>query len=107
MRRICFAVILTGFALSVTAQTNIPQAPAGGGLEVQGTASEGMRRREHRPPPKAAVEACQGKTSGAVCSFSGQNGENRTGTCGAPPNDGGNHPLACHPDRRQGSKESN
>jgi hypothetical protein len=62
---------------------------------------DGGRRRG---PPPEAIAACQGKASGAACSFVNRRNETRTGTCFAPPTppnaQGSNeHPLACRPQR--------
>lgn len=55
----------------------------------------GARQRPPSPPP-AALEACRGLTSNAVCSVSGPRGERIAGHCRAPEG----APLACAPDHR-------
>ena len=40
---------------------------------------------ERQGPPPQAIAACQGKASGAACSFVGRRGDELTGTCFAPP----------------------
>ena len=44
-------------------------------------------------PPREAMDACEGKASGAACSFESREG-NISGTCRAPDN---NAPAACVP----------
>ena len=74
--------------------------------------------RPHGPPPEA-IAACQGKTAGAVCTFTGRRGEQLPGTCFSPPprmasnTQGSNstpkaansssRPLACRPPQRDGN----
>ena len=84
-----------------TAQAPNNQTGSGGG------APGNQGGQQHKGPPPQAIEACQWKSVGAVCSFNGRNGEALTGTCFAPPAGGqtgapgaqGNHPIACRPDR--------
>jgi hypothetical protein len=63
-----------------------------------------MQGKDGRPgaPPDEAIAACQGKQSGASCSFTGRRGETLSGTCFAPPaaqssGNTGTPPLACRP----------
>ena len=99
-----------------TAQAPNNQSGSGGN---QGAPGMGQGGQQRKGPPPQAIEACQGKSAGAVCSFTGRNGEALTGTCFAPPAGGpgstggqtgatnasgapgaqGNHPIACRPDR--------
>jgi len=62
-------------------------------------------------PPAEAVAACQGKASGATCSFTGRQNETLSGTCDAPPsgppgssssNSSTSGTLACRPARPSG-----
>ncbi len=49
-------------------------------------------------PPREAVEACSGKSSGDSCTFSGRAGETLSGTCFTPAQD---KPLACRPENKR------
>ena len=100
-----------------TAQAPNNQSGPGGNQGGPGMGQGGGQ--QHKGPPPEAIQACQGKSSGAACSFTGRNGEALTGTCFAPPVGGpgatgnqagatdssgapgtqGNRPLACRPDR--------
>lgn len=40
----------------------------------------------HHQPPTEAIEACNGKTESASCSFVGRRGEEVSGSCIYPPN---------------------
>ena len=55
---------------------------------------DGDRKRGHKGPPEAALEACSAAVSGDPCSFEGRRGESREGTCEAPDE----KPLACRPE---------
>jgi hypothetical protein len=75
-----------------------------GGPGAQGgTAGRGRRRG----PPPEAIAACNGKASGAACTFTGRRGETLAGTCFAPRQRAasgtgaaaGGPPLACRPAR--------
>ncbi len=95
IKAIFTAVVLFGFSVGASAQNDPgmpPDGKGGGGMHQDGPGGE-----QHHRPPKEAVEACKGKADNAACSFTGRNGENLTGTCGAPPSSEGNHPLACRP----------
>lgn len=48
---------------------------------------------ERRGPPPEALAACEGKSAGDPCSFSGPRGDKPQGTCFAPEG----KPLACRP----------
>jgi len=95
--------LLAGLTMGAAAQTGNPPA-AGGGQGSQGSGSaQGMGQEgehEHRRPPPQALAACEGKSSGAACSFTGRDNDTVNGTCFAPP-EGGNGqssaPLACRP----------
>lgn len=52
-------------------------------------------------PPPAVFTACEGKASGAACSFVGRGGQTMTGICSASPGQqsGG---LACRPSNMGG-----
>ena len=63
-----------------------------GGQQKGGSDGQGGKKR----PPKEALEACSGKTSGTQCSFSGRGGETVSGTCWSPET---SKPLACKPAR--------
>ena len=80
-------LILVGLTTMANAQINNPSGGSNG---------TGGGERPHGPPPQA-IAACNNKASGTVCSFVGRENKMLTGTCFAPP--GGNHPLACRPDR--------
>jgi hypothetical protein len=49
---------------------------------------------ERRRPPKEALSACHGKSSGATCSFTSPRGDQVQGTCWSPES---SKPLACKP----------
>ena len=83
------AFILAGMTALATAQTTPPN-----GGNRQGGQGGGQGGGERRGPPPQAIEACQGKSSGAPCSFVGRNDAERTGTCFTPNAD---RPLACRP----------
>ncbi len=51
-------------------------------------------KREHRKPPREAVEACAAQVDGDPCSFAGRDGEELAGVCFAP----ADRMLACRPD---------
>lgn len=51
-------------------------------------------RRDHRGPPKAALEACSNLVKGDPCSFAGRRDDTVQGTCDAPED----KPLACAPE---------
>lgn len=51
------------------------------GAQRSGDDQEGMRKG----PPPEALAACNGKASGASCSFVGRRGEQLSGTCFKPP----------------------
>lgn len=111
MSRVYVALLLASLAAGVSAQTSPPQSTEGntgqGGRGGQGAGGMGpggqYGERHHRPPPPEAIAACQGKASGAACSFTGRENRALTGTCFAPPQGNGeNHPLACRPSRPGG-----
>ena len=59
------------------------------------TAADGdNKRKPHRKPPPAAVEACASFVAGDPCEFTGRRDQQVTGTCFAP----AEKPLACRPD---------
>ncbi len=119
LQNMCLALILSGVAITVSAQGSSSQSGAGqerpggggqssqqGGSQVgsqQGGAQGGGQQGGQRPPrpPREAVDACQGKASGAACSFVGRENQSLAGTCFAPPakgdRDKGPPPLACRP----------
>jgi hypothetical protein len=92
---------LTGLSLLTVAAL---AQPSGGG---QGGPGGGERR--HRQPSPQAIVACNGKASGAECSFAGRQGRQLHGTCFAPPagaqaapNSSGNQdgpPMVCRAHR--------
>jgi hypothetical protein len=90
------------------APLQLAQVQEGPGNQNPGGPGEEGRRR--RGPPPEAIAACQGKASGAPCSFTNHRNETRTGTCFAPPppsSAGGNAeplPLACRPARPEGGR---
>jgi len=110
LQNMCLALILSGVAVTVGAQGSSSQSGAGqerpgGGAKSsqQGGAQGGGQQGGQRPPrpPREAVEACEGKASGAACSFVGRENQSLAGTCFAPPvkgdSDKGPPPLACRP----------
>lgn len=52
-------------------------------------------------PPREAVDACEGKSSGAACSFEGRDGSS-SGTCQSPES---NVPAACVPEGMEPPKK--
>ena len=78
------------------------QSSTGGQGPPQG--AEGGRRR----PPPEAVQACEGKTRDAACSFKAPDGQTRNGSCFAPAAEGQatQRPLACRPQGRPGNSGS-
>ena len=90
-RKLLVALILASMTAVATAQTNTP--PNGGNHQGGGQGS-GQGGSERRGPPEQAIAACQGKSSGAACSFVGRNNAERTGTCFTP---NAEHTLACRP----------
>lgn len=74
--------VCVGLHSPVYAQgTNNPPPPENG---------EGMGKGEgngpgHRPIPKEAIDACNGKTAGETCSFTGRMDNTIEGTCRTPP----------------------
>jgi hypothetical protein len=106
MSKVHVVLMLAGLALGANAQTSTPQAPNSGqnnqGMQPGGQRGQGMSQGGHHHPPKEAIDACQGKASGAACSFVGRHNNNLTGTCFAPPQNNENHPLACRPERPSG-----
>jgi hypothetical protein len=83
--------------------------PGGQGMGPGGQGGSGGRGRRRGPPPEA-IAACNGKASGAACTFTGRRGETLTGTCFAPSRRAasgtgaaaGGPPLACRPARGAG-----
>jgi len=112
---------LVGFILALQSGGVLAQTQ-GGPPQSQGQGQGGDH--PHGPPPPEAIAACQGKASGATCSFVGRQGEQLTGYCFTPPPRGaggpqggqqagqqnsappqgnsdnqGTRPLACRPER--------
>ena len=70
-----------------------------GGLppqQVQGVQGQQSGSQDHRPP-KEAVEACQSKSAGSGCSFTGREGQTMSGECFTPEQ---SKPLACRPNHQ-------
>jgi len=102
---------LTTIACTLLTTAAWAQTP-GGAPQDQGGQGNGEHR--HGPPPQA-IAACQGKASGATCSFVGRQGEQLTGTCFSPPprqssasgaqagnaGDQSPRPMACRPPRKE------
>lgn len=102
-----FILMIAGYALLTAAALAQTQ---GSPPDQQGGAD-----RPHGPPPEA-ISACQGKSDGAACTFTGRQGEQLTGTCFSPPArppagqqgpnsmvkhaDSSPRPMACRPPRR-------
>lgn len=141
LNKIQIASILLGFATVASAQTSPFSSVAGGdgqsriqvaqagnnqtgpGASGQGNQGapgmgQGGGQQQRKGPPPQAIEACKGKSSGAVCSFTGRNNQTVNGSCFAPPPAGGqtsapnssgasgaqgNHPPACRP--QQGGQQ--
>ncbi|MBL0143772.1 MAG: hypothetical protein IPP91_17115 [Betaproteobacteria bacterium] len=84
------------------------------GNQGTGSGGQGGGGHHHGPPPEA-IDACNGKASGAACSFIGRQNKQLTGTCfSPPPRDAGQsqgtpaasnsagqdkRPMACRPNR--------
>ena len=98
LRKIGIAILLAGLAVSSFAQ-NGPMEPNEQGMNAPGGGDRG--ERQHQGPPPQAIAACQGKTSGAPCSFVGRRNNQLTGTCFTPPPRPGKAepPMACRPER--------
>lgn len=102
-------LILAAILTTAASAQNGPPPQGGGGQGAKAMGQEGGGH--HRGPPPEAFAACQGKASGAVCSFTGRQNEKLTGTCFVPPAGGpGGAPskpaaggatgtLVCRPDR--------
>ena len=103
------AVLLSAFLTAgAAAQNGVPPAENNDGQNMQQGDNSAQQRGPHKPPPEA-LAACDGKASGASCSFTGRQGEALTGTCFAPKMNGQNSagqnssgdqaslPLACRP----------
>lgn len=102
LRHVCIALLLAGVALGANAQNSGPSEGSGPGGQGQGMEpGGGGGDQQHRRPPPEALDACQGKASGAACSFTGRRDETVSGTCFAPQSD---LPLACRPAQRGGGK---
>lgn len=56
--------------------------------------ADNERKKGHRGPPEAALEACASSVQGDPCSFEGRRDEMVEGTCEAPDD----KPLACRPE---------
>jgi hypothetical protein len=54
-------------------------------------------------PPQEAIQACDGKTSGDTCSFTGMRNDTVTGTCRNGPD--GQGALACAPAQMPGQSQ--
>src|SRR5437016_493265 len=68
------ALLLAG---PVYAQNNPPS-----GDEPQGQGTQGEHKpRHHRVPPKAAINACSGKSEGDACQFTTPRGKAISGMC--------------------------
>jgi hypothetical protein len=109
-RFISQAAFLTTIACTLLTASAWAQTQ-GGASQDQGGQGSGEHR--HGPPPEA-IAACQGKASGATCSFVGRQGEQLTGTCFTPPprqsssapqsgnsGDQSVRPMACRPPRKE------
>ena len=95
-------VILLAMVMSAsTAYAGPEENPSNGQM---GSHPEGMPMR--RPPPQA-IEACQGKAEGTLCSFKGRDETTINGTCFASEAKPGNQteprrpPLACRPEQSE------
>lgn len=80
MWRIALSCFLLASPFTLRAQT---AAPPSSGAAPSGTQGQAGPPR-HGPPPEA-IAACQGKSAGAACSFTGREGRALTGTCFVPP----------------------
>jgi hypothetical protein len=118
MSKVLVVLMLAGLVTEASAQTVSPIQMAQADQSGQGTrpgggqGNSGSGERHHGPPPEA-VAACQDKTSGAACSFTGRQNEKLNGTCFSPParepgasgasgqgsSGHAERPLACRPDR--------
>lgn len=107
--------LFVGISLSWIAPHSYAQATSGkeafpGTFQgLQGGSSGQSSTGEQRPPQRAeggprrpppeAVQACEGKTRDAACSFKAPAGQTRNGSCFSPPAEGQatQRPLACRP----------
>lgn len=85
------ASVLGVCASSLLSVTALAESPVSGRTTKPGT-NAGHDARPNRPPPKVAVEACEGKNEGDTCSFSFNEGV-REGECLA----GIENIFACRP----------
>ncbi|GEM_PF-4840984 len=86
-----------GFAEKLGSNHQIGQSSdkQSGGESGPGQGQQG----KHRGPPPEALAACEGKSSGAECSFQSPRGDTVSGTCFAPKSD---LPLGCRPSHPPG-----
>lgn len=82
---IVLATLLTALAVSPALNA---EGQNGGGAGGPGKGPGGGHR-----PPREALDACQGKSAGAACTFTARRGT-ETGTCFTPRPE---LPLACRP----------
>ncbi|MBK6792156.1 MAG: glycosyltransferase family 39 protein [Anaerolineales bacterium] len=73
-----------------------PGQPSNAETQPQQNPGQGQQGQFQGPPP-AALNACEGQTEGASCSFTTQNGNTINGSCIIPPNQTA---LACAPQDR-------
>ncbi len=83
----------TGPQPAPPSEADAPPQPNPAPALSPGNPSAGPSRPLQGPPP-AALEACEGQTPGATCSFSQPNGNVLRGVCITPPN---GNALACAP----------
>lgn len=98
MKKTLIGLIAVAAVFAVVAGCNRDQRTAasarrdGNNLRAAGGAT--LDRTVRRGPPPEALAACQDKTEGAECSFTGGRGETVAGACRANPEAGG---LECFP----------
>lgn len=78
---------LIGVSLWLTLANAAFAQNAPGGMSPPGQSGNGAPpdNMMHKGPPPEAIAACQNKTAGNSCSFTGRRGENLTGSCFQPP----------------------
>ena len=91
MKRLLVIAMMMGAAAWAE---NVPSNGNQNGRPPMEQGGGGPGRGGHRAPPPEALAACQGKSSGAACSFTGRRGDSVSGTCFSPDP---SKPLACKP----------
>lgn len=89
---IALSILMSVTTLSAVAQPEPGQAPV---PQAPEQVQPNPGHHPHHPPPKEALDACNGKAEQDSCSFVGRQSENITGNCRKGPD--GQGPLACAP----------